>query len=138
DLKGAKLPDYNIVPLVGKFVAWKATKNHILKIGIPSDAKRTSTLVGRKCRASKIVVLGIYSKSGDLLPNDTKSISMHDSKTIYKYTFNYVPILSDKYDDDISIECTHGIHFFMTVKEVCDWLDIKDKKVPEKILNGGK
>jgi hypothetical protein len=30
-------------------------------------------------------------------------------------------VVADSYDDDIRIECTNGIHFFMTRKEAKDW-----------------
>ena len=28
---------------------------------------------------------------------------------------------SDSYDDDIRVECSHGIHFFLTRKEAEEW-----------------
>jgi hypothetical protein len=43
-----------------------------------------------------------------------EALSKHDMDTIYKAG---VVVHPDKYDDDIRVECTHGIHFFITRKE---------------------
>ena len=71
---------------------------------MPSGAKRTSSLVGRKCRAEYVKVLegsGISRRGGEY----------KEGKLVYP----------DSYDDDIRVECTHGIHFFMTREEAEEW-----------------
>jgi hypothetical protein len=42
----------------------------------------------------------------------------HDPGTVY--TVGAVT-RADSYDDDIRVECTHGIHFFITKEEAEQW-----------------
>ena len=102
NLEGANLLHFKICPEEGDFVAWKKVSGGVVKLLIPKEAKRTSSLVGRKCRAEFVVVL------------DGSGVSNYDSKTTYVQGATVYP---DKYDDDIRIECTNGIHFFMTKRE---------------------
>ena len=102
NLANAKLPHFQICPEVGDFIAWKKVHGGVLKLLIPAAAKRTSSLVGRKCRAEFVVVL------------EGSGASRHDPRTLYEPGITVHP---DKYDDDIRVECTSGIHFFMTRKE---------------------
>lgn len=103
NLRGAHLPHFQICPEEGSFIGWKKVSgNDIVKLLIPKNAKRTSTLIGRKCRAEFVVVL------------KGKGASFHNGLITYKKGETVYP---DKYDDDIRVECTHGIHFFMTKRE---------------------
>ena len=102
NLEGANLPHFQICPEEGDFIAWKKVKGGVLKLLVPKEAKRTSSLVGRKCRAEFVVVL------------EGSGVSNHDGKTQYAPGMTVYP---DKYDDDIRVECTSGIHFFMTKRE---------------------
>jgi hypothetical protein len=107
DLSGAKLPDFSLCPEEGDFIGWKKVRGGVvLKLLIPASAKRTSSLIGRKCRAEFVTVLegegfscvgGLFYKPGE---------------TVYP----------DRYNPDIRIECTHGIHFFITRKEAEEYL----------------
>jgi hypothetical protein len=97
------LPAFQIVPERGSFTAFKRTRNGVIRISILKDSKRTSTLIGRKCRASKIKVL-----SGEYGP------SLHDASFVYAKD---AVIEVFDYDDDIRVECTRGIHFFLTEAE---------------------
>jgi hypothetical protein len=105
NLQGANLPSFQIVPSEGDFIAWKKTDKGTIRIRIPASAKRTSSLVGRKCRAEFVEVLdgpgcgGVSPTHGNLIYEKGQMIH------------------ADKYDDDIRIECTHGIHFYMTEEE---------------------
>ena len=108
NLKGATLPHFQIVPELGAFFGWKMTTKGVIKILVPNHAKRTSTLVGRKCRASHVIPLG-----GDGLGGTGPNYS----GIIYE---QYVEVYSD-FDPDIRIECTKGIHFYMTRKEAEEW-----------------
>ena len=95
------MPHYLILP-DGDLIVWKKLKNGIIcKLQIPANVKRINSLVGRKCRAERALVLegegfGKYSnleyKIGEWM-------------------------IADSFDDDIRIECSHGIHFFVTRKE---------------------
>ena len=115
-LEGAKLPDFQLVPELGSFIGYKKlSDNKIACLKIPAKAKRTSSLVGRKCRAEYVKVLKILDLNKGKLVNE--GVSKHD-KTIYKVGEIIKP---DKYDDDIRIECTNGIHFFITKKEAKEY-----------------
>ncbi len=104
-LSGATLPAFQICPEVGSFIAWKKTSTGVIKIRIPKNAKRTSNLIGRKCRASEVKVIGGPGTGGR---------SQHDYKTSY---LRGATVIADEYNDDPRIDCTHGIHFFMTKAE---------------------
>ena len=116
NLEGANLPHFQICPEEGEFIAFKALRdNKIAKLRIPAEAKRTSSLIGRKCRAEFAEVLTITDK------NDTEckeGVSQHNSDFAYKVGGTIKP---DKYDPDIRVECSNGIHFFMTKKEAEEW-----------------
>lgn len=108
-LEGVNLPHFQICPQEGSFVAYKKTTQGVIKLLIPEDAKRTNSLVGRKCRASKVVVLGGEGVGGT--GTHYKGIIYEEGKTIECVD----------YDPDIRVECTKGIHFFMTEKEAQEW-----------------
>ena len=101
NLDGAILPHFQIVPDQGAFIGWKKLKGGVVvKLQIPAKAKRTSSLIGRKCRAEYVKVLsegGVSSRGGKYIKGEI-----------------YTP---DGYDDDIRVECTKGVHFFITKRE---------------------
>jgi hypothetical protein len=103
DLYGANLGHRSIVPHSGAFRGWKKLGNlTICEVEIPADANRTSSYVGRKCRAERVLVI-----SGE-------GVSRHDGKT------EYAPglvVAADNYDPDPHVECSGGIHFFITKAE---------------------
>lgn len=110
-LTGATLPPFQIVPEVGQFRAFKKVQgNVVLEILIPRSAQRTSTLVGRKCRASKVKVVGVARGT----TTETVFRSHHDES--FTYTVGKWASVPD-YDGDIRVECTRGIHFFLTLDE---------------------
>jgi hypothetical protein len=112
DLSGADLSPSSLVPQEGDFTAFKKLEGgKIAKLLIPADAKRVSSLVGRKCRASHAVVLEItYNGVPD---PDGEGRSSHNSAFKYKVGETVRADLND----DIRIECASGIHFFITRKE---------------------
>lgn len=100
DLHGANLSAFQMCPEEGSFIAWKKVDTGVIKLLIPAAAKRTSSLVGRKCRAEYVIVLkgsGKSSRGG-----------------LYEQGKEYH---ADSYNPDIRVECSHGVHFFMTRKE---------------------
>ena len=112
NLSGAKISPFQLVPEVGPFTAFKKLNNgEIVELYVPRSAKRTSSLVGRKCRVSKAKVVSIVDSKAKPI---TKGQSQHNNA--FTYTVG-AWIKPDKYDDDIRIECTHGIHCFITRKE---------------------
>jgi len=111
NLDAARLPAFQI-PQHGELRVYKKVQGKIVLLKIPSWAKRTASLVGRKCRASAAVVLAI---EGD-----------YSKRSYYGYDEDPVPtilykvgatIYPDSYDPDIRIQCSHGIHFFLTREE---------------------
>jgi len=101
NLEGANLPHFQLVPEEGAFVGYKKVdRGEVITLSIPIFAKRTSSLVGRKCRASSVIVLKGSGKSG--------------RGGVYTEGKEYFP---NAYDDDIRVECTNGVHFFITRKE---------------------
>ena len=117
DLRGAEgIPDFMNCPEEGSFIAWKQGINKcIIKIEIPAKAKRTSCLISRKCRAEYIKTLRIWDSEGKSIE---KCVGSHDRNTVYEVGKITKP---DKYCDDIRIDCSHGIHFFITKKEAEEW-----------------
>ena len=119
NLTGANLPHFQICPEVGAFVAFKRLRNgRIAKLVIPAEAPRTSSLVGRKCRAARVDVTALYDLDGNPLPSNTVGIGIHDGTTKY---IAGERTDADGWNDDIRVECTHGIHFFMTLREAREY-----------------
>ena len=111
-IKGANtvLPHYRIAPEVGSFIAFKKLRNNIVAtLEIPAEAERTSSLISRKCRAefAKVVAL-----SSDAVVGYAK----HQSPGAFPYRVGEI-VRPDSFNDDIRLECTNGIHFFMTRRE---------------------
>ena len=116
-LRGADLPPFQLCTQEGEMIVWKKAGGYIVKLKLSDKTLRTSSLVGRKCRASQAKVLGIYNEDKNLM--GLKEVTgSYDNET--KYVVGKV-VKPDKYDDDIRIECTHGIHFFITFEEARDY-----------------
>jgi len=92
-------------PEEGSFVGFKKCQNHIVKLLITEDAKRSSATT-YKCRASKAKVLEIED---DL----NKIASNYDPSFIYTVG-EIVQVLN--FDENRWSECSAGIHFFMSKK----------------------
>lgn len=112
-------------PEEGSFIGFKGlcSKNgrnlFICKLEIPIDAKRSSAF-GRKCRCSKAKVLEILAVDDEYnftIPVE-KGFSLHESGFEYKVGEMVYP---DSFDDNRWIECSNGIHFFMTKQEAIDY-----------------
>ena len=119
DAKGKELDDLKksfwIIPEQGSFIAWKKCKNAIAMIEIPNEAKRTSNIKNRKCRAEFIRVIDMWDLEGNQI---SKAFGMRDSNLIYE---TGTIVKSDSYDDDFKEDCSHGIHFFVTKQEAIEW-----------------
>lgn len=114
NLTDAKLPHFLIVPQQGAFIAWKKTTDGVAKLEIPADARRCNSRVGRKCRAEFVRTLAI---NDDTTPGKSAR-GLYSVTTIYTVGEITRP---DSYDDDTRVECTHGIHFFITREEAEEW-----------------
>jgi hypothetical protein len=121
--KGKELDDHKksfwIIPEQGSFIAWKKCKNAIAMIEIPNEAKRTSNIKNRKCRAEFIRVIGMWDLEGNQI---LKAFGMRDSNLIYETGAIVKP---DSYDDDFKEDCSHGIHFFVTKQEAIEYGNVK-------------
>ncbi len=99
---------HSIVPEIGEFIVFKKlTSSAIATLLVTADSKRVGGLLGRKCRVSKAKVLEI---SGGL----EKDYDKRTGKLLYQVGKCVEP---DSFDDDITKECTNGIHCFITRKE---------------------
>ena len=107
NLRGADLRDvkglYPIVTESGSFVGFKKLANGVIaKLLIPEDAGRVGGYTGRKCRAERVIVL------------EGEGPSKHDGAFVYAPGATLIP---DSWDPDPRVECSHGIHFFLTRAE---------------------
>jgi hypothetical protein len=87
-------------------IGWKKLQGGVIaRLLIPKTAQRVGGLAGRKCRCEFAIVL----------EGDGKSI--HNG-TEYKAGAEVKP---DEYDPNPLVECSHGIHFFITRQEAEDY-----------------
>lgn len=116
DLSGARidalaLARQKIVP-DGTLVVWKKLSEGVVaQLEIPNDAQRTNAIGSRKCRSSAAVVVALF-KDGVLF--DGEAFDRYAGKTRYKAG---EVVLPDSYDDSALIECSNGIHWFLTREE---------------------
>ena len=104
NLTGARGLAYQI-PQEGELIAWKKTTGGPVKLRIPPEAKRTASIVGRKCRA----------EFAEVLEGEGNSTSHAKGPRIH-----YAPglvVRPDSYDPDPRVECSHGIHFYLSREE---------------------
>jgi hypothetical protein len=89
----------------GEIIGWKKLNNNVIcKLRIPAEAKRVGGIVGKKCRAEFAVVL----------EGEGNSLTDQYTKVAYKIGEKVVP---DKFDGNPLVECSTGIHFFLTKEE---------------------
>ena len=122
-------------------------KYYIAKLLIPEDARRSCAL-GSKCRCDKATVLAIYpikhidigendsNKDDDFYYIDTYQKSIErgyiksNNRNIFVSPFSYYlgydfveyrvgrGVSVDDFDDNRYIECSNGIHFFLTLRDL--------------------
>lgn len=102
-------------PESGEFTAYKKCRdNVIVTLLITADAKRSSA-TSRKCRASKAVVIAIESSNGVALD------IAHSKKDVnFKYRLGETVEVAD-FNEDRWVECSTGIHFFITKQEAIQY-----------------
>ena len=116
DLYGARIDAVaiarqKIVP-DGTLVVWKKLSEGVVaQLEIPNDAQRTNAIGSRKCRSSAAVVVALF-KDGVLF--DGEAFDRRAGKTRYKAG---EVVLPDSYDDNALVECSNGIHWFLTREE---------------------
>lgn len=120
NLEGANLPHFKIVPEIGSFMAYKKLKfDVIVQIEIPEYAKRTNSLIGRKCRTNEFKIVKVIEN-----PNNIEFSKEKPLQSTHFWGEGYYvggTFKEPDYDDDIKLECTKGLHFFMTLKEAQNW-----------------
>jgi hypothetical protein len=107
DLRGARgLESFTLVA-EGVLIGYKKLANgNIAKLRIPLAAARVNAYGSRKCRAAYATVI---SGTG---------VSKHDGVTKYAPKLK---VVADKFDPDPRVECSGGIHFFITEQEAKDY-----------------
>lgn len=118
DLSGAKCIDSakNIFyplscPEKGEYTGFKKANQKIVEIMIPADAKRSSA-AGRKCRASKAVVISITTLDGD--PAGNEVCSDYNRDFVYRVGET---VEVKNFDENRWNECAPGIHHYITREE---------------------
>lgn len=130
DLNEVRIPHTTIglnmaCPEEGAFIGWKYVRNnrdyYLIKLLIPEDAKRSSATT-RKCRCDKAFVLDIVDLFNESIhyekcENPNAKIYTRE-KIVYKVGETVYP---DSWDEDRWVECSHGIHFFITKQEAINY-----------------
>jgi hypothetical protein len=109
NLRGANLCDCKglsqfVITPRGAITGYKKTSAGIVTLEIPRSAGRVNAYGSRKCRAEYVLVIDA--------PANAKSD--YDNTITYKVGETIRP---DSYDTDPRVECSHGIHFFLTREE---------------------
>ena len=98
-------------PEKGEYTAFKKANGNIVELRIPLDAKRSSA-TGRKCRASKAVVVSITTLDGN--PAGNEVCSDFDSSFVYRVGET---VEVQNFDENRWNECAPGIHHYITREE---------------------
>ena len=118
DLSDARAADLiiartRILPDEGAVIGWKkVTGNNIAKLLIPFGVKRSHAM-GRKCRAAEAQVLEIVNIETGESVAEAFSLARKD----FKYTVGETVRPTELFDEDWTVECTSGIHFYITRAE---------------------
>lgn len=118
---------YNCPP-EGSFIGWKvamvlrngAFQFCLIQLKIPADSPRLRAYDSKKCRCKYAEVVDIQLFDGSSLPDDTVAYSMFEMNAFANPSLRHrtkykkgESVISDGWDGDRTIECSHGIHFFM-------------------------
>ena len=103
-------------PKEGSIIGYKKADCVIIKLGIPKSAQRVNAISSMKCRCDKAKVLEILNSDGT--KSDLTSVkSNHDKSFVYELE----KIVQSEYDPSDRVECSKGIHFFMTFEEAKEY-----------------
>jgi hypothetical protein len=110
-LRGAdlqKLASYHSLLPEGEITVWKRLRNGLIcQLLIPKEAKRVNAIGSRKCRFEYAKVVVIYDGKKKV----KIGYGQHDSSFTYRVGEIVTP---DSFDDSPLIECSNGIHAFIT------------------------
>ena len=108
-----KIYNQNTILAEGELIVWKRLQNNLIaKLLIPTKAKRINGIGSRKCRFEYAKVIAIYDYNGKKQVKE--GVGQHDSNLIYKKGEMVYP---DKFDASPLVECSNGIHAFITRQE---------------------
>ena len=106
DLRWTKFLEQQCITPDGVLIGYKKINSGaIVTLRIPAKAARLNAYGSRKCRAAYATVIAIDGKPG----TDRRSGTL-------KYAVGK-KVVPDSFDDDKRVECSHGIHFFITRAE---------------------
>ncbi len=131
DLQGTRnMPAWQVCPTEGSFIAFKAVRTAgggcaVLRVRIDADVPRCNGIGSRKCRAKRLYVLGVAA--GTESPDGRYLSPTHGTTVEYRVGEHAV---ANDYNDDPRLECTGGLHFFLTIDEACDWVGIARPTAP--------
>ena len=122
NLHDAYLRDAKNIPFIplacpsdGEFIGWKKVSKKLIKLLIPSDARRYSA-TSNKCRCDKAKVLEITDVDGS---NPIASI-INYSYAETQYVVGEM-VFPDSFDENRWNECSNGIHFFINKQEAINY-----------------
>ena len=98
-------------PEKGEYTAFKKAGGEVVELRISADAKRASA-TGRKCRASKAVVVSITTLDGN--PAGNEVCSDWDRSFVYRVGET---VEVQNFDENRWNECAPGIHHYITREE---------------------
>ena len=108
---------FRITPEQGSFIGYKkVTNNVVLILEINKTAKRVNALSSRKCRASKVKVIGALNESKKKVSNGVWRSPIQTGKDAITYKLGRTYSVKN-FCDDITKVCAPGIHFFLTYEE---------------------
>lgn len=104
-------------PDTGSFIGYKKSGDFIIKLEIPSDARRCSA-TGRKCRCDKAKVLDIQYFDKNIPCDDMEVASDYDKNFIYRVG---EIVEEPNFDENRWNECAKGVHFFINRQEAVEY-----------------
>ena len=115
-LGGANLPHTQVCPEEGAFICWKKLRGGLIaKLVVGANCERVSPIVGRKCRADAAMVVRIEAPDGT---------DRNEGTSLYSEAFVYhvgQPVQVADFDPNPLVECSRGIHFFISRREAIEY-----------------
>jgi hypothetical protein len=105
-----------VCPTSGGFTAWKCgAHGSIIKLHIPASAKRLTVIGSRKCRCDLARVEAIWDRNHN-------PIQECGGKRVIDFMYRVGEVVvPGGFDPDQRVECSRGIHFFITRLEAEEW-----------------
>ena len=117
NLRSAILPHTQVCPEEGEFIGWKKLRDGLIcKLAIGHNCERVSPIVGRKCRADAALVLCIEAPDGT---DRSEGMSIHEEYFMYRVGET---VQADVYDPSPLVECSGGIHFYISRREAEEYV----------------